>query len=58
MAPEIYDDPGAHELTIPRFDHGENLWVLTRPDGRFEFRTDVEGESVVSDNAVYLKDVT
>lgn len=56
MLPPTDEKADGHPATFPRFEHGEDLWIVSWPDDQVEFRTDVRGESISADNAVFLRD--
>lgn len=56
MPPVVDDATDARSVTYPRFDHGEDLYVMLRPDGRVEFQTGVQGQFVKTDAVVDVRD--
>lgn len=56
MVPTVADEIDCGEARTPRFEHGKDLLVAFRPDGRVEFRTNACGEYIAADEAPYVVD--
>lgn len=56
MAPLVDDAADARSVSYPRFDHGEDLYVMLRPDGHVEFQTGETGQYVKTDVVVDVRD--
>lgn len=57
MASSRGDELDAPAVKYPIFEHGEDLLIVVRQDGLFEFRSESSGGSIKADNTVHLKDV-
>lgn len=58
MAPSVNDEAKRPEVSFPRFDTGDDLYVLYRADGFVEFRSSGRDEFVNSDIVIDVRDVT
>lgn len=55
MAPIAEDAAESTTVTHPMFEHGEDLFVLSHPDGLVEFHTAKLGQFITTDTVIDVR---